>query len=92
MLELVDIENFALIGGCLYGGKQPGYPTSSLCRDDCISFLHETMEAGCLAKMNHWSHCYINSNIHEPEIRTFVSNFHDYNPKNRSLIHFKIEI
>jgi hypothetical protein len=40
-----------------------------------------------LAKTNHWSHRYIdrinNINIfsHEPEIRTFTSNVHSYNPE-----------
>ncbi len=36
----------------------PGTRASSLCRDDSILYLYETLEAGWLAKLNHCSHCY----------------------------------
>jgi hypothetical protein len=51
-----------------------GTKASSPMRADHIPWLHETFEAGWLAKINHWSHrykWYINIFSHEPEIRTF---------------------
>ena len=47
-----------VFGGIYMEASQPGIRASSLCRDDFIQFIHETLEARGLAKTNHWAHRY----------------------------------
>jgi hypothetical protein len=67
-----------------------------------IAALHPTClyeilyQADWPAKTNHWAHHYKQYNInifsHQPEIHTFASNFHGYNPQNCPQRPFKIQI
>ena len=72
--------------GCLYVGEPARVPVGEL--------AHFAEMLSSRVYMRHlesgWSHCYSSNIFHKSEIRTFVGNFHDYNPQNRYLIKIKI--
>ena len=87
VFRLLQILTFR---GCLYRGELALAPELARFAKMISSCVYIRRQAGSLKQTTVLTA--ISSNIsHEPEIRTFVSIFRDYNPQNRSLTHFMID-
>ena len=81
------------LGGCLYGDEAARVLGLARFAEIILSHVYMRLWKRAGSPNETTGVTAINSSIfHKPEIRTFVSNFHDYNPQNRSLTPLKVEI